>query len=250
MGHTVIIGNGISGVTAARHIRKNSDSEQITIISSESKYFFSRTALMYIYMGHMKFEHTKPYEDGFWKKNRIELVFKHVDSIEYENNTLKFSDNGTLQFDNLILAVGSKWNKFGWPGQDLDGVGGLFSYQDLQYMEERSHRIKREVIVGGGLIGVEMAEMFLSRGIEVTMLVREFKFWGNVLPHEDSEMIEAHIIEDHHVDLKVKTELKEIIGDDSGKVKSIITATGETIECEFVGLTVGVSPNVNFFKKQ
>ena len=72
MKHVVIIGNGISGVTAARHIRKRSD-HRITIISSETPHFFSRTALMYVYMGHLKFEHTKPYEDWFWKKNKLDL---------------------------------------------------------------------------------------------------------------------------------------------------------------------------------
>ncbi|MGB1242050.1 MAG: FAD-dependent oxidoreductase, partial [Chitinophagales bacterium] len=50
--HIVIIGNGISGITAARYVRKLSD-HKITVISAESKHFFSRTALMYIYMGHM-----------------------------------------------------------------------------------------------------------------------------------------------------------------------------------------------------
>ena len=67
MEHLIIIGNGITGVTVARHVRKNSDMK-ITLISDESKYFFSRTALMYVYMGHMKFEDIKPYEDWFWKK--------------------------------------------------------------------------------------------------------------------------------------------------------------------------------------
>ena len=69
MEHIAIIGNGISGITAARHIRKLSN-KKITIISSETDYFFSRTALMYVYMGHMKFKHTQPYEDWFWKKNK------------------------------------------------------------------------------------------------------------------------------------------------------------------------------------
>ena len=72
MEHIVIIGNGIAGITTARHIRKRSD-HRITVISGETEHFFSRTALMYIYMGHMKFEHIKPYEDWFWEKNRIEL---------------------------------------------------------------------------------------------------------------------------------------------------------------------------------
>ena len=73
MENIVIIGNGVAGVTAARHIRKNSN-KRIIIISAETDYFFSRTALMYVYMGHMKFEHIKPYEDWFWEKNRIELL--------------------------------------------------------------------------------------------------------------------------------------------------------------------------------
>ena len=68
MKHIAIIGNGIAGVTAARHIRKLSD-DKITIISAEARHFFSRTALMYVYMGHMKWEHIKPYEDWFWEKN-------------------------------------------------------------------------------------------------------------------------------------------------------------------------------------
>ena len=77
----IIIGNGIAGSTAARYIRKNSNHD-ITMISSESMYPFSRTALMYIYMGHMKFEHTKLYEDWFWAKNRINLVKDQVKSID------------------------------------------------------------------------------------------------------------------------------------------------------------------------
>ena len=69
--HIVIIGNGISGVTTARHIRKRSKAK-ITIISGETKYFYSRTALMYVFMGHMQFEHTQPYENNFWPKNNID----------------------------------------------------------------------------------------------------------------------------------------------------------------------------------
>ena len=60
--HIVIIGNGIAGISTARHVRKQSSEAEITVISAETDYFWSRTALMYIYMGHMKFEHTQPYE--------------------------------------------------------------------------------------------------------------------------------------------------------------------------------------------
>lgn len=246
MGKIVIIGNGISGVTAARHIRKNSDNE-IVIISAETEHFFSRTALMYVYMGHMRFQDIKPYEDWFWTKNRIDLKFDFVEKIDTSSKTLKLKGSGDFSYDKLILAVGSKPNKFGWPGQDLDGVQGLYSYQDLEKIEENTKNAKRAVIVGGGLIGVELAEMMLSRGIAVTFLVREGRFWGNVLPEQEGRLISRHIKE-HHVDLRFNTELDTIIDDGNGRAKGVKTKDGEIIDCEVVGLTAGVSPNVEFVK--
>ena len=247
MRNIVIIGNGISGVTAARHIRKHSD-DAITIISSETQHFFSRTALMYIYMGHMKFEHTKPYEDHFWEKNRLTLLQDHVNTIDFEQKELSTNVNGKLKYDVLILALGSKPNKFGWKGQELEGVQGLYSYQDLEKMEILTPTTKHAVVVGGGLIGIEMGEMFHGRGIEVTFLVREASFWNNVLPPEESEMINRHI-RSRGFRLLLESELEEIKDNGQGRVRSILTKAGEEIQCDFVGLTVGVSPNISFLKE-
>jgi NADPH-dependent 2,4-dienoyl-CoA reductase/sulfur reductase-like enzyme len=251
MEHIVIIGNGISGVTAARHIRKNSD-KKITIISAESKYFFSRTALMYVYMGHMKFKHTQPYEDWFWKKNSIQLKQGFVNSIDTDKKQLAFTNGETLSFDKLIIATGSKPNRFGWPGQDLEGVLGMYHKQDLENLEKyapNNTACNRAVIVGGGLIGIELAEMLRSRKIPVTFLVREASFWSGVLPAQESAMINGHIKE-HHIDLRLNTNLKEIKSNENGRVKSIIIEeTGEELACNIVGLTAGVTPNINFLKE-
>jgi len=246
MKHIVILGNGISGITAARHIRKLSE-HKITVISSETGHFYSRTALMYIYMGHMKYEHIKPYEDWFWAKNNIELVNAHVEGVDTDNKSLKYTNGNTVEYDVLIIASGAKPNKFGWPGQDMEGVSGMYSYQDLENIEKYTKGISRGVIVGGGLIGIELAEMLHSRGIEVTFLVRETSFWNNILPKEESDLINRHIRE-HKIDLRLETELKEIVPDHSGRVKSIITNKNEEITCGFVGLTAGVSPNISFLK--
>jgi NADPH-dependent 2,4-dienoyl-CoA reductase/sulfur reductase-like enzyme len=249
MEHIVIIGNGISGITTARHIRKLSD-KKITIISSESDYFFSRTALMYVYMGHMKFEHTKPYENWFWKKNRLDLVNGYVTKVDTTNKTLQLEGSEDINYDKLVIATGSKSNKFGWPGQDLKGVQGLYSKQDLELLEANAPNntvCTRAVIVGGGLIGIEMAEMLRSRDIPVTFLVRESSFWNGVLPGGESQMINEHILE-HHIDLKLGTNLKEIISDENGRAKAVVTDKGETIMCSLVGLTAGVTPNIDFLK--
>jgi len=250
MEHIVIIGNGISGVTTARHIRKNSN-KKITIISGETKYFFSRTALMYIYMGHMKFEHTKPYENWFWEKNNITLKKGVINSVNTANKLLAFTNGETVSYDKLIIATGSKPNKFDWPGQDLEGVMGMYHKQDLEKLEKyapNNKTCKRAVIVGGGLIGIELAEMLRSRDIPVTFLVREDSFWNGVLPAQESAMINKHIKE-HHIDLRLSNNLKAIKADENGHVKSvIIEETGEEIFCDVVGLTAGVTPNIDFLK--
>jgi NAD(P)H-nitrite reductase large subunit len=242
----VIIGNGISGITAARNIRKLSD-YNITVISKESKHFYSRTALMYIYMGHMRYIDTKPYEDDFWKKNNIKLVFDNVTEIDFENKSLVMEASENLKYDKIVLALGSKSNKFGWEGQDLNGVVGLYNLQDLEAIEHYTQNINKAVIVGGGLIGIELAEMLHSRHIPVTMLVREENYWDIVLPIEESKMVSNHILA-HGIDLRLSSELDSINGDDSGRVKSLVTKSGESIDCQMVGLTVGVSPNVDFLK--
>ncbi len=244
--HVVIIGNGISGITAARFIRKLSD-HRITVISAESKYFYSRTALMYIYMGHMRQVDTQPYENWFWEKNRIDLVQDLVTDVDVLEQQVKLKDGKPLSYDKLIIATGSKSNKFGWPGQDLDGVGGLYNLQDLETIEKYSEGLKRAVIVGGGLIGIELAEMFHSRDIPVTMLVRESNYWNNILPDNEATMISRHVKE-HHIDLRLSSELKEILPDENGKVRAVITKAGEEIACGFVGLTAGVSPNIGFIQ--
>ena len=244
--HTLIIGNGVAGITAARFIRKLSD-HRITVISAETKHFYSRPALMYIYMGHMTYKNTKPYEDWFWEKNRINLRRDYVTQIDFQKKQVQLFSGEKIAYDQLILATGSASNKFGWEGQDLPGVQGLYSMQDLELMEENTQNIQRAVVIGGGLIGIEMVEMLLSRRIPVTFLVREQSFWDRVLPSGESDMINRHIRE-HHVDLRLATELDKILAGDNGRVRAIVTKAGEEIPCQFVGLTVGVHPNIGFIR--
>jgi NADPH-dependent 2,4-dienoyl-CoA reductase/sulfur reductase-like enzyme len=240
----VIIGNGVAGISAAIEIRKQSDLE-ITIISDETEYFFSRTALMYVFMGHLKFEHTQPYPNTFWADNRIKLIKTTVTKIKSAENKIELQDGTALSYHYLVLAMGSKPNFLNWPGQNLDGVTGLYHKKDLEYLIQKTHSIENAVVIGGGLIGIEMAEMLRSKGKQVTFLVREASFWNAVLSENESKIIENHI-RAHGVDLQLNTELSHIIG--AEKVKAIITNQQKKITCQLVGLAVGVSPNIGLLK--
>ena len=242
----IIIGNGIAGTTLARNIRKNSE-QPILIISKESDYFFSRTALMYVYMGHLQWEHLEPFEKGFWKQNNIDLLKAEVTHINPEEKIIVLANDQHLSYDSLVLATGSTPNKFGWKGQDLERVQGLYTKQDLEQLTANTPHIRQAVVVGGGLIGIELAEMLHSRGIHVSFLVREESFWDKVISPHEGDMIEKHLLA-HGIDLKMSTNLKEIVANEKGQATEIITDQGESLPCQMVGLTAGVRPNVDFLK--
>lgn len=243
----LIIGNGVAGVSAALGLRSQDPNAEIHLISGESELHFSRPALMYIFMGHMKLEDTYPYPPSFWKRQNIKIHHDWVIGMDIAQKTIELESAGTFDFDILILATGSIPNKFSWPGEDLGGVQGLYHLQDLDLLEESVKSASRAVIVGGGLIGIELAEMLHARGLSVTFLVREKSYWSNILTPEESAMVNR-IIRKEGIELRLETSLKEIIDDGNGRCCAIVTGSDERIECQIVGLTPGVRPNVSLAK--
>ena len=240
--HVAIVGNGVAGFTAALELRRLDPDCRITMISGESTYPYSRPALMYVFMGHMRYQETKPFEDRIWAEQRIELRRAWVTKVDTAAKRLEFHEGEPLSYDRLLLATGSQFNRFGWPGQDLPGVQGLYGLMDLKALYENVQGAKHAVIVGGGLIGVELAEMLHSVGVHVSFLVREASYWSNVLPAEESAMV-TRLIQAAGIDLRLETELAEIHAGPNGRVGWVTTQAGERIDCQLVGLTAGVRPN-------
>jgi NAD(P)H-nitrite reductase large subunit len=245
--HLVIIGNGITGVTCALTVRRLRPEARITLVSGESPHHYSRTALMYVYMGHLRPQDLKPYEDWFWEENRLSLVHATATTLHTAENRLTLDDGTSLLYDQLLLATGSESRRAGWPGQHLAGVQGLYGLPDLAAMSRDTHGIGRGVVVGGGLIGVELAEMLHSRGIEPLVLVRESRYWASVLPPEESNLVDQQF-QENRVPVRYRTELREILGDAHGRVRAVVTTAGEEIACQWVGLATGVTPNLTLVK--
>lgn len=243
----VILGNGITGVSAALRIRRERPDWRIRVVSGESTHHYSRPALMYVFMGHMSYADTKPYEDSFWKEQRIELTRGWVARIDFGAREMELENGERVPYERLLLATGSCPNRFGWPGQDLEGVQGFYGLDDLRRLIELSARARRCVIVGGGLIGIELAEMLHSRGIHVTMLVREDHYWGNILPRQEG-LVVHDVLRERGVDLRTRTELAEILDDGSGRACAVVTDHGDRLDCQIVGLTAGVSPNLSILR--
>ena len=245
--HLVIIGNGITGVTCALAVRRLQPEARITLVSGESVHHYSRTALMYVYMGHLRYQDIKPYDDWFWAEHRFELVHATATALNTSQKLLILDNGTTLAYDQLLLATGSESKRAGWPGQHLAGVQGLYGLPDLAAITRDTQGIGRGVVVGGGLIGVELAEMLHTRGIEPVVLVRDARYWGTVLPPEEAHLVDRQF-QENHVAVRYGTELREILGDAEGRVRAVVTTAGEEIICQWVGLATGVAPNLTLAK--
>ena len=117
----------------------------------------------------------------------------------------------SIRYDKLVLAIGSKGNRYGWSGENLPGVLHFTNLQELDEIEKRTKKIDksfRVLIAGGGLIGIEVAEMMAHRKIPTTLLVREETYWPGPLSADEGRLIEKEII-DHGIDLKMETEISE-----------------------------------------
>src|SRR5262245_60082635 len=105
--HTVIIGNGVAGMTAAMTLRERDARARITVVSGETDYYFSRTALMYAFMDKLDRPDLEPFERQVYPAKQIELVRDWVTDLDGESRTLRLEEGGRLAYDALLLATGS-----------------------------------------------------------------------------------------------------------------------------------------------
>jgi len=246
--HYVIIGNGVAGATAALTIRGREPDATITMIGGESEYFFSRTALMYAYMDRLTLRDLEPYERNVWDKQAIRRVLDWVDDLDAGKRELKLRSGASMNYDRLLLATGARPNLPPWPGMDQvrSGLVHFVSLQDLAACESMTRPGARAVVVGGGLIGVELVECLRHHDVDVTFLVREPWYWPVALANEEGEMISAHI---RHNGVKLlHDELVANVLSERGQVTGIETESGKRFECDLLGVAVGVHPSIEWLR--
>jgi NADPH-dependent 2,4-dienoyl-CoA reductase/sulfur reductase-like enzyme len=246
----VIIGNGVAGVTAAMSLRQRDRKAAITLISGESDYFFSRTALMYAYMDRMTLRDLEPFERNVWDKQAIRRVRGWVKDLDAGRNTVTLESGESISYDRLLLATGSRPNRPSWEGLDevREGFVHFVSLQDLEQCERLTKPEGKAIVVGGGLIGVELVECLTHHGMDVTFLILEPWYWPVAMAEHEGEMISDHIGR-HGVHLMHNEEVAEVLRAEDGRVRRIKTRSGKELECGMLGVAIGVHPAVEWLSR-
>ncbi len=245
--HFVIIGNGVAGTSAAFEIRSRHRSKKIriTLISDESDYFFSRTALMYAYMDRLSREDLEPFERKVYDRQAIERIRDRVVNLDANEQSLELASGKTLTYDRLLIATGAKPRSLPFSGiEDVrDGIVNFVSIQDLDECESLTWSTEKAVVVGGGLIGIELVESLRHHNVDVTFLVREPYFWPMALAAEEGGLVTEHI-RSHGVDVRHDEQIIQIKADKQGRISSVSTDKDNEFPCQMLGVAVGVQANI------
>jgi len=241
-----IIGVGAAGATAALQARKFNREVAITIFNTEPYSQYSRCGLPYTISGKVReFDDLVLMPPSNWDSVKIDAKLNTtVTEIDHKNRTLKYNgaEEGELKYDALIFATGAR--NANPPIKDLDKerVYGLRTLDDAKVLAKEAENAKKAVIIGGGLVGMEAAEAFYERGLDVTVV--EF------LPHCLLAMVDpdmAKIVEDHcrehGLKILTNTAAQEITGDKTPKAVIVKNRENEEvteIPADFVVVATGV----------
>lgn len=206
----VIIGNGVAGVEAAKTLRRLDQHCRIIIISEESVLHWSRPALMYIFMDELSFAESCPYPVEWFVQKRIELIQDKVLRVNRSEQKLLLSNHPDLSYHQLLIACGSQPTTLDQIPLSLDDVFGFYHLQDSKLLKQKTQHAQTALIIGGGLIAVELAEILLHEGIKVDVVIQDPLFAAHILPKEEAEFITEYLRQEG-LRLHCSTQVKELI---------------------------------------
>ncbi len=241
----VIVGNGVAGVEAALTLRQRNPRASITLLSCEHPHFFSRTALMYILAGQLSLRDTEPHGRTFFQKQGMEL--RSGRAVGLEPGRLLLEGGGELGWDRLLIASGSVGRVAPWPGAEGVGVHRFVTLQDLEGLERALRPGGRAVVVGGGLIGVEVAEVLKLRGMRVDFVIREPWYFPVALDRREAKVVAEHIA-GHGVGVHLGEEVDRLERDATGGLQAVHLKGGKRLEAELVVVAIGVQPNTAWLR--
>ncbi len=240
----LIIGNSAGGIGAAEAIREVDRAGRITIISDEPYPAYSRPLISEYLAGRCPLEKMLFRPIDFYEKNQIQAILgQKVEQVDIGERTVRLENGRTIAWEKLLLATG------GVPiVPQIDGIdrGGVFTFStldDAKAIEQYfSQRVGRAAVVGGGLIGVSVAEALVRQGIKVAIVEMKERILNTILDKETSALAEerlkqagVEIITGHTVAAVSSYYF-------AGEVTGVTLDDSRPIPCELVIVAIGVQP--------
>ncbi|HYL79827.1 MAG TPA: FAD-dependent oxidoreductase, partial [Candidatus Acidoferrum sp.] len=243
----VILGNSTAGIAAAQEIRRHDPEGQITIVSDEKVYGYSR-AMLSLYIAGKKTKRDIVFAPReFYGPQKIRLLRGvAAEAIDACGRQVHLSSGKSLPYDRLLVATGSSSRILNVPGKELPGIFPLRKFTDAEAIK-RSARSSRGpvVIVGGGLVGVKSLEAMAGRKREIHLVISSDRILSQMLDRRASDHF-LRAFERRGVRVHLHTDVTAFHGTD--KLQGVSLSDGTQLDCDLAIVGKGVDPNVGCLK--
>jgi nitrite reductase (NADH) large subunit len=241
----VIIGSGIAGLSAAEAARKQDPDVKIILLSEDTNLPYHRPRLPSVVMEPETIDRVFLHDQAWFDDRQFDLrLGVSAKRVDIENQRVELSDHSTIEYDKLILATGSRSFMPPTPGNDLPGVFTLWTLDDAKAISDFIEDAQKAVVIGGGLLGLEIAYALKQRGLDTTILERGQALLSRQLDPRSSAMFQEQV---ERLDINVRKEasVAEILADpETGKVSSVKLTDGAVIATDIVLVSTGVRARV------
>jgi len=243
----VIVGASLAGATAAATLREEGFDGEVVLIGSEPTFPYERPPLSKTFLrGESTIQEAMVRPEAFYADNRIETRFgTTVAAVDASARTVTLAGGDPVHFDTLLIATGARNRRFPIPGIELEGVLDLRTLGDAAGIRAEMLPGRTVVLAGMGFIGSEVAASLRQRGLEVHVVAGGKAPLDRVLGEDVGRVIEG-IHRDHGVEMTFDDQVAGFEGD--GRVRTVTTASGLRLACDFVVLGLGVEPVTGFLE--
>jgi nitrite reductase (NADH) large subunit len=240
----VVIGNGMSGMWTVEELLAHAPRRyDITVIGAEPHPNYSRILLSSVLAGEKRFDEIVLNSPAWYEENGIRLIVgKSATAIDRATRRVILADGSTVIYDKLLLATGSKTLAPPINGLGLPNVRAFRDIADVEAMIGAANSIRRAVVIGGGLLGLEAAWGLRRRGMSVsvvhlmpTLMERQLDIAAGALLHRE--------LERRGIAFFTNSQTEQIVG--SEQAEAVLLADGRRIPADFVVLAVGIRPNID-----
>lgn len=239
----VIIGNGIAGVTAADHIRRRYPDCEIHLVGREPHHLYNRMGISRLIYGRSALQGLHLLPDDWYDEYKINYWLNtQATRIDRTRQQVLLGTGERLDYDRLILAMGSRSTLPSFPGSNLDGVFVLREAADALAIRAyvQAHRSRRAVVVGGGLLGLEACYALQKLDLKVTVLERSDFLLRRQLDQRASQLLRTYL-EEKGLEVALQADLAAVGG--VNQVEQVILKDGRILSADLVLVAAGITPN-------
>lgn len=241
----LIIGDGVAGATAAETVREEDGDAEITVLTDEPDPLYNRIMLKSYMKGDLpapKF--TRMHDENWYEKRDIDLELEtRVVNVDTAGRTVETESGESYSYDRLLVATGGSPREF--PADEgYSNVHYMWTLGDAETIKQEAEASEKAVVIGGGLLGIDLAVAFAENDAEVDYLIRGDNWWQRGLEPEGAGIIHERM-EEKGINVVTGTEVEEFeVGGD--EVTAAISSAGERFGCDTVAVAIGQEPNSSF----